>query len=77
MAGTEIQITEGDLSEVLRLKVNEVTNLQVQLVAMTRAVTERNERIDDLEARLASLNGKEAVDADSGDRQEKEKVSVH
>jgi hypothetical protein len=77
MAGTEIQITEGDLSEVLRLKVNEVTNLQVQLVAMTRAVTERNERIDDLEARLASLNGKEAVDADSGDWQEKEKVSVH
>ena len=62
---------------MLRLKVNEVTNLQVQLVAMTRAVTERNERIDDLEARLASLNGKEAVDADSGDRQEKEKVSVH
>ena len=77
MADTEIQVTEGDLSEVLRLKVNEVTNLQVQLVAMTRAVTERNERIDDLEARLASLNGKEAVDADSGDRQEKEKVSVH
>jgi len=73
MAGTEIQVTEGDLSEVLRLKVNEVTNLQVQLVAMTRAVTERNQRIDDLEARLASLNSKEAVDAEGRE----EKVPVH
>ena len=73
MAGTEIQGTEGDLSEVLRLKVNEVTNLQVQLVAMTRAVTERNQRIDDLETRLASLNGKEAVDAEGRE----EKVPVH
>ena len=73
MADTEIQVTEGDLSEVLRLKVNEVTNLQVQLVAMTRAVTERNRRIDDLEARLASLNGKEAVDAEGRE----EKVPVH
>jgi len=58
---------------VLRLKVNEVTNLQVQLVAMTRAVTERNQRIDDLEARLASLNSKEAVDAEGRE----EKVPVH
>ena len=73
MAGTGIQGTEGDLSEVLRLKVNEVTNLQVQLVAMTRAVTERNQRIDDLETRLASLNGKEAVDAEGRE----EKVPVH
>jgi hypothetical protein len=73
MADTEIQVTEGDLSEVLRLKVNEVTTLQVQLVAMTRAVTERNRRIDDLEARLASLNGKEAVDAEGRE----EKVPVH
>jgi hypothetical protein len=73
MAGTEIQVTDGDLAEVLRLKVNEATNLQVQLAAMTRTVNDRSQRIEELESRLASLNGKEAVDAEGGEKE----VPVH
>jgi hypothetical protein len=73
MANTDVQITEADLSEVLRIKVNEVTNAQVQLAALTRAVTERNAKIAELEAKLVSPNGMEAVNAKSG----KEEVRVH
>jgi cell division protein FtsB len=50
MEGTEITVTEKDLSEVLRVKVNEVTNLQVQLAALSRTVTEQNTQVLKLEA---------------------------
>ena len=50
MEGTEITVTEKDLSEVLRVKVNEVTNLQVQLAALSRTVTEQNAQVIKLEA---------------------------
>ena len=50
MEGTEISVTEKDLSEVLRVKVNEVTNLQVQLAALSRTVTEQNAQVIKLEA---------------------------
>ena len=40
MATTEVTITDQDLAEVLKSKVNEVTNLQVQIVALTRTLNE-------------------------------------
>ena len=50
MEGTEVTVTERDLSEVLRVKVNEATNLQVQLAALTRTVTEKAAQVAKLEA---------------------------
>ena len=69
MAGTEVQITEKDISETLRAKVNEGINLQLQVSALERAVSERDARIAELENEL----GEEAGHAESG----KEEVSVH
>ena len=43
-------VTERDLSEVLRVKVNEATNLQVQLAALSRTVTEKAAQVAKLEA---------------------------
>jgi cell division protein FtsB len=40
MATTEVTITDQDLAEVLKSKVNEVTNLQVQVAALTRTLNE-------------------------------------
>ncbi len=53
MAGTDVQITEQDLSEVLRAKINEVTNLQVQQAALVRTISE-------LEAKIAELTPEES-----------------
>ena len=40
MATTEVTITDQELAEVLKSKVNEVTNLQVQVAALTRTLNE-------------------------------------
>ena len=73
MANTNVTVNEQDLSEVLRGKVNETVNLQVQVAALTRTVTEKANQIEELESKLASLNGKEASNAKGGE----EKVPVH
>jgi len=65
----EIQVTEGDIAEVLRAKVNEITGLQVQAAALARTVNEKQAKIGELEGVLASLNGKEATDAEGGETQ--------
>ena len=54
MAATEVTITDQDLAEVLKSKVNEVTNLQVQIVALTRTL---NELSADKEAPDANVTG--------------------
>ena len=73
MASVEIQVTDQDLSEVLRVKTNEVTNLQIQLATLSRVVSEKSAKIEEMEKALAGLNGKETVNAES----RKEKVPVH
>ena len=73
MASIEIQVTDQDLSEVLRVKTNEVTNLQIQLATLSRVVSEKSAKIEEMEKALAGLNGKEAVNAES----RKEKVPIH
>jgi hypothetical protein len=65
----EIQVTEDDIAEVLRAKVNDITRLQVQAAALVRTVNEKQAKIDELEGVLASLNGKEAIDAEGGEAQ--------
>tara|TARA_R100000306_G_scaffold31126_1_gene33248 strand:- start:420 stop:620 length:201 start_codon:yes stop_codon:yes gene_type:complete len=62
----DIEISEQDVAEVLRTRVNEVTSLQVRVAALSRTIAEQ-------EAEIAKLKGEEASDAKSG----KEEVSVH
>jgi len=62
----DIEISEQDVAEVLRTRVNEVTSLQVRVAALSRTIAEQ-------EAEIAKLTGEEASDAKSG----KEEVSVH
>ena len=69
----EIQVTEDDLSVVLRAKVNEVTNLQIASASLQRTIAERDTYIAELEGKLPSMNGKEAADAEG----RKEEVLVH
>ena len=62
----DVQISEQDVAEVLRTRVNEVTSLQVRVAALSRTIAEQ-------EAEIAKLKGEEASDAKSG----KEEVPVH
>jgi hypothetical protein len=62
----DVQISEQDVAEVLRTRVNEVTSLQVRVAALSRTIAEQ-------EAEIAKLKGEEASNAKSG----KEEVSVH
>tara|TARA_R100001086_G_C11785373_1_gene244748 strand:+ start:667 stop:867 length:201 start_codon:yes stop_codon:yes gene_type:complete len=62
----DIEISEQDLAEVLRTRVNEVTSLQVKVAALFRTIA-------DQEAEIAKLKGEEASDAKSG----KEEVPVY
>tara|TARA_R100000306_G_C4349625_1_gene129427 strand:- start:390 stop:581 length:192 start_codon:yes stop_codon:yes gene_type:complete len=63
MANKEIQVTEGDLSMVLRAKVNTITNLELQIATLSRVLSEQEIRIAELEA---GVNGKEPHNAESG-----------
>jgi uncharacterized small protein (DUF1192 family) len=62
----DVQISEQDVAEVLRTRVNEVTSLQVRVAALSRTIAEQ-------EAEIAKLKGEEASNAKSG----KEEVPVH
>jgi Arc/MetJ family transcription regulator len=71
--GAEIRITEDDLAAVVSRKTNEVTSLQLQVAALSRAIGERDGRIAELQQQ-ASRNGKgEASHAEGG----KKEVPVH
>jgi|2_EtaG_2_1085320.scaffolds.fasta_scaffold197071_2 Arc/MetJ family transcription regulator len=72
--GAEIRITEDDLAAVVSRRTNEVTSLQLQVAALSRAIGERDGRIAELEQQQASRNGKgEASHAEGG----KKEVPVH
>ena len=62
----DIEISEQDVAEVLRTRVNEVTSLQVKVAALSRTIAGQ-------EAEIAKLKGEEASDAKSG----KEEVPVY
>jgi hypothetical protein len=44
----DLQVTEEDLAALLRSKVNQVTNLELQLATLTRTLSERNAEIEEL-----------------------------
>jgi len=54
----DINVTEQDLAEVLKARINEVTNLQMQVAALNRMVNELSAKLDEPD--------KEADNAESG-----------
>ena len=49
---TEISITESDIRAALQQKVNQVTNLELQIATLSRVLGERDSRIGELEKQL-------------------------
>ena len=49
---TEISITESDIRAALQQKVNQVTNLELQIATLSRVLGERDSRIDELEKQV-------------------------
>ena len=49
---TEISITEEDIRAALQQKVNQVTNLELQIATLSRVLGERDSRIEELEKQL-------------------------
>jgi len=49
---TEISITENDIRAALQQKVNQVTNLELQLATLSRVLGEKDSRIEELEKQL-------------------------
>ena len=46
---TQIEITEEDIRAALQQKVNQVTNLELQLATLSRVISERDMKIAELE----------------------------
>ena len=49
---TEISITENDIRAALQQKVNQVTNLELQLATLSRVLGEKDSRIEELEKQI-------------------------
>jgi hypothetical protein len=45
-----VDITESDISAVLRTKINYITQLELQVMALSRALGDKEARINELEA---------------------------
>jgi preprotein translocase subunit YajC len=63
--GLEVTVTDVDLTNALNIKASQVVSLEVQVSTLTRVLKEATGRVEELEKQLASLNGKEPVDAKS------------
>ena len=57
----EIQITEQDIRMALQQKVNQITNLELQLATLSRVISERDAKIVELEEKSNAEGGKEKV----------------
>ena len=69
MVSNEVQVSEQDLATLLRSKVNTITSLEIQVTTLSRIVSEKDGKIEELEAKM---NGTGEDNAESG----KEKISV-
>ena len=49
---TEISVTDEDIRVTLQQKVNQVTNLELQLATLSRVLGERDEEIAELKKQL-------------------------
>ena len=55
--GTQIEITDEDIRAVLQQKVNQVTNLELQLATLSRVLSEKDARIVELEGEQKNAKG--------------------
>jgi len=55
--GTQIEITDEDIRAVLQQKVNQVTNLELQLATLSRVISERDTKIAELEEEQKNAKG--------------------
>jgi hypothetical protein len=55
--GTQIEITEEDIRAALQQKVNQVTNLELQLTTLSRVLSEKDARIVELEGEQKNAKG--------------------
>jgi hypothetical protein len=55
--GTQIEITEEDIRTALQQKVNQVTNLELQLATLSRVLSEKDARIVELEGEQKNAKG--------------------
>ena len=55
--GTQIEITEEDIRTALQQKVNQVTNLELQIAALSRVLSEKDARIVELEGEQKNAKG--------------------
>ena len=54
---TQIEITEEDIRAALQQKVNQVTNLELQLATLSRVISERDMKIAELEEEHKNAKG--------------------
>ena len=57
----ELEVTGEDLSAVLRIKANQVSQLALQIMALTRMLADRDKKISLLEADKKSVSMEEVV----------------
>ena len=69
VSDNEIKISEQDLATLLSIKVNVITNLELQVTTLSRIVSEKDGKIEELEGK-SDDTGED--NAESG----KEKISV-
>jgi hypothetical protein len=50
----ELQVTGDDLNAVIRIKMNQISQLELQVMALTRLLAERDNRISSLENDIKS-----------------------
>ena len=57
----DLQVTEDDLAALLRSKVNQVTNLELQMATLTRTLSERNAEIAELKGEADAESREDAL----------------
>ena len=61
MVVQEMQINEQDLAAVLQKKINETVNLQLQVEALSRTLSEKVARIAELEGQASANTAKKRL----------------
>ena len=56
---TDITVTQEDLQKILQQKIQQISNMELQITALIRTITEQDEELDSLkiEAEKEELNG--------------------
>jgi 2-polyprenyl-6-methoxyphenol hydroxylase-like FAD-dependent oxidoreductase len=56
---TDITVTQEDLQKILQQKIQQISNMELQIAALIRTITEQDEKIESLriEADKEELNG--------------------